>query len=104
MPLVAQLYDLAMEHADKLTPAVIAAMAPATIVVYFVCLIFYRLWLHPLSSIPGPFWNRITFLAEFHYNSTMYKKIDEWHKKYGKFCLVLATLLEAVFSTGRVVR
>ncbi len=55
--------------------------------VYMITLVFYRLWLSPTSSFPGPFMARVTFLYEFYYQwfrtGTYYLKIKEMHDSYG---------------------
>ncbi|KAI0391296.1 cytochrome P450 [Xylariaceae sp. FL0594] len=54
---------------------------------YLTCLWFYRLWLHPLSKVPGPKLAAITYLPEIYHDvirgGKFFIAIDEMHKKYG---------------------
>ncbi|KAI9699827.1 MAG: hypothetical protein M1836_002862 [Candelina mexicana] len=76
--------------------------------IYIFALILYRLWLSPISSFPGPFLARITFMYEFYYQwfgtGTYYLKIKEMHDKYGKTCFRSITLVDAHALAGPIVR
>ncbi|KAM7217009.1 cytochrome P450 [Rhypophila decipiens] len=64
-----------------------AALAAALYSVYFVSLVFYRLFLHPLASFPGPKRAAATYLYEGYHdvvrNGQYTFRIAELHKKYG---------------------
>jgi hypothetical protein len=56
----------------------------------------YRRYFHPLAKVPGPFWPAVTTLAQTYHNGNYYKKIEEYHKKYGMnafFCLLTISLI-----------
>lgn len=59
--------------------------------VYFITLISYRLFLHPLAKFPGPKLAAITRYYEAYYdivqNGQYIFKIEELHKKYGELPL-----------------
>ena len=67
--------------------ALIAAF-PLTIIVYYFFLFFYRLFLHPLSHIPGPWLPAMSYLPEFYWNCVkdgqLPDQLAKWHDKYGK--------------------
>lgn len=60
-----------------------------TTVIYLVSLILYRLYLHPLSGVPGPRLAAITSWYETYYDlfkapgGQYWNKLDELHKSYG---------------------
>jgi hypothetical protein len=58
-------------------------------ITYLTSLIVYRLYLSPLAAFPGPFLARTTHWYEFYYTYVQtgmyYKKVAEFHAKYGKF-------------------
>jgi hypothetical protein len=43
----------------------------------------YRRFFHPLAKVPGPFLPAVTTLVQSYYNGNYFKKIEEYHKKYG---------------------
>lgn len=51
--------------------------------------IFNRLYLHPLSNIPGPKLAAVTKWYQFYYDviegGTFVRKLPEWHRKYSRF-------------------
>lgn len=51
----------------------------------------YRAYFHPLSHVPGPKLAAITRLYIFYYNviedGGFYLRLDELHKKYGRFVI-----------------
>jgi cytochrome P450 len=55
--------------------------------VYLIYLIFYRLYLSPISHIPGPKLAAVTFWYEYYYDVVNYGqyifKIRDLHKQYG---------------------
>lgn len=56
----------------------------------WLCIIVYRITLHPLAKFPGPKLAGATFWYEFYYdvwpNRYRYMwKIEELHKKYGEY-------------------
>lgn len=54
-----------------------------------VCLIAYRLFLHPLSEYPGPFLAKITDLHSTYYAWAGTRHLDllKQHDKYGNYLL-----------------
>jgi hypothetical protein len=66
-----------------------AAVFLALIGVYTLSLAIYRLWLSPLSKIPGPKLAALTGLYEFYWDCLkvgQYKwRIEEMHEKYGNY-------------------
>lgn len=67
-------------------PAVIGA-----VVAYYGTLVFYRLFLHPLSRFPGPKLAAISRWYEAYYDVVLggqyTVKIAELHRKYGRYTL-----------------
>lgn len=61
----------------------------ASLVVYSVALVIYRLYFHPLASIPGPILAAATGWVEAYYElfhgdgGEFLLKYREWHQKYG---------------------
>lgn len=55
--------------------------------VYLVAISYYRVFLHPLAKVPGPWLAATSHLLEFYYDVVkdgQYPvKIKEWHGKYG---------------------
>lgn len=72
--------------ADSFT-ALIAAVAAYSFVAYFVLRVIYRIYLSPLSSIPGPRLAAATGLYEAYFDLVkdgQYPwRIREMHRKYG---------------------
>ncbi|KAH6661748.1 cytochrome P450 [Halenospora varia] len=68
----------------------------------------YRLFFHPLSKVPGPFWARVTELwrTSRYFNSTWHEDVLEIHRKYGlvvrlspnEVSVVSPELIKAVYS------
>ncbi|KAM7191813.1 cytochrome P450 [Rhypophila sp. PSN 637] len=54
---------------------------------YHLCLGIYRIWFHPLSGIPGPWYMAASHLPEFYYDvvlgGKLFHAIDAVHEKYG---------------------
>lgn len=69
------IFDGLLEPFNLLLTAVVALLSTAV----------YRLYLHPLSHIPGPFLARLTslWLYRVSYTGTEASTIDALHKKYG---------------------
>ncbi|KAL3476805.1 cytochrome P450 [Aspergillus californicus] len=63
---------------------VIASLAFAA-VGQLICTTVYRLFLHPLAKVPGPFLARTSFLYSFWYNlgGQFYLRVEELHEQYG---------------------
>lgn len=61
-----------------------------SIAAYFLTLVFYRLWLHPLSRFPGPKLAAISRWYEGYWdlvhNGQYTFRIAEFHKQYGGYC------------------
>lgn len=59
-------------------------------VVYCASVSFYRIFLHPLAKVPGPWPAATSHLVEFYYDvlrdGQYIAKIKEWHGVYGTFC------------------
>jgi hypothetical protein len=66
----------------------ITTMLAICAVTYLSSLIVYRLYLSPVAAFPGPFLARTTHWYEFYYTyiqtGMYYKKVAEFHAKYGK--------------------
>jgi hypothetical protein len=69
--------------ASLLTPSVLAL-----VVFYFISLVIYRCYLHPLAGIPGPKIAAATGLTEMWYDivkgGQYVFQIEKWHAQYGK--------------------
>ncbi|KAM7203059.1 P-loop containing nucleoside triphosphate hydrolase protein [Rhypophila sp. PSN 637] len=54
---------------------------------YHLCLGIYRIWFHPLSGVPGPWYMAASHLPEFYYGvllgGKLFRAIDAVHEKYG---------------------
>ena len=65
------------------------------IVLYACGLFLYRLYFCPIAAFPGPLLARATFWYEFYHNwvknGQYYRRIEEMHRKYGIFQLILST-------------
>lgn len=65
------------------------AIVTASLVVWIVGLVAYRMFLHPLASFPGPKLAIATYWYEWYYDLVLggqYTfKLKELHEKYGKF-------------------
>ena len=65
----------------------ITALIVLTFCLYAVVLVYYRLYLSPLSKFPGPKIAAITLWTEFYYDAIVggqfQFKIKEWHATYG---------------------
>lgn len=69
---------------EKIPPVLFLGIA-----VYYIYLVFYRWYLHPLSQFPGPRIATATFLYEFYWDYFRHGgyvyEIERMHKKYGMF-------------------
>lgn len=78
-----------MESISKLREVLTWQSIAAVLAVYFATLVFYHLFLDPLSQFPGPKLAAITRYYEAYYdlvqNGQYTFKIIGMHKKYGKF-------------------
>ncbi|KAI0201519.1 cytochrome P450 [Astrocystis sublimbata] len=65
----------------------VAGILASSYVGYILCLWLYRLYLHPLSKIPGPWLAAITYWPEIYHDvirgGKFFLAIDEMHRKYG---------------------
>ncbi|KAF2811147.1 cytochrome P450 [Mytilinidion resinicola] len=63
--------------------AISLALGLSSLTVVGICA--YRLWLHPLSKYPGPFWGKITNLHAAYHSWKGDLHLDMWrcHEKYG---------------------
>lgn len=65
----------------------IAALLVLTFLLYAIVLVYYRLYLSPLSKFPGPKIAAVTLWTEFYYDAIIggqfQFKIKEWHEIYG---------------------
>jgi hypothetical protein len=66
----------------------ILAILALCMVIYLSSLVVHRLYLSPVAAFPGPFLARTTHWYEFYYTyiqtGMYYKKVAEFHAKYGK--------------------
>ena len=66
----------------------VALTVTAALLLYCILLTTYRLYFHPLASIPGPKLAAITYWYEYYYDVTKQGsylwKIIELHRQYGK--------------------
>jgi len=69
-------------------PTVLFSLGVA-LLVWLVIEAFYRRYLHPLAKVPGPFLPAITRYYLWYYTivheGQFYRKIEEWHRKYGGY-------------------
>ena len=67
-----------------------------TVIVYFLILVIYRLYLHPLAKLQGPKLATITRYYEAYYdiveNGQYTFKIAELRRKYGRLATDLASV------------
>ena len=67
----------------------VIVFVPVTTLVYCVTLVFYRLFLSPLASFPGPKLGAATLWYEYYYDIVQEGqwtfKIQDLHKQYGMF-------------------
>lgn len=70
-----------------LSTSFLAAAAAAVLVFWTACLVIYRIFLHPLASVPGPPLAAVTRLYALYFNLfkgyTFYLEIERLHKVYG---------------------
>jgi hypothetical protein len=61
---------------------------PVAVLLWIVIVVTYRLYLHPLSHIPGPRAAAATDLYKTYFNATggskFYLQIEKLHQKFGK--------------------
>jgi len=76
---------------SSMTWADLAVIFLLSALTYYVALIVYRLWFHPIADFPGPFLARTTFWYEFYYSyvrvGAYYLKVKEMHEKYGTYAI-----------------
>lgn len=93
-----------MVNVQTLASPVVACVE--AILAWVICLAVYRRFLHPLSRIPGPFWNSITRLPAFCYNviydGQYYKKVEQYHAQYGLSNISLKTYLHPLTRLSQV--
>ncbi|KAK4494480.1 hypothetical protein PRZ48_014778 [Zasmidium cellare] len=67
--------------ASTTSPVILAAAILATPIAY----VIYHVYFHPLASIPGPFWARLTrlWITKHSWDGDMNTTMMELHKKYG---------------------
>jgi hypothetical protein len=67
----------------------IAASAGAAFVIYYVGLIIYRLYFHPLAKFPGSKLAAASLWYEFYYDVVLRGKfiwkLQEMHERYGEY-------------------
>lgn len=83
--------DGKMALLSSITWAGLAAIFLLFALTYYVALIVYRLWFHPIANFPGPLLARTTFWYEFYYSyirvGAYYLKVKEMHEKYGTYAI-----------------
>jgi hypothetical protein len=83
--------DCKMALFSSMTWADLAVIFLLSALTYYVALIVYRLWFHPIADFPGPFLARTTFWYEFYYSyvrvGAYYLKVKEMHEKYGTYAI-----------------
>jgi len=86
--------DGKMALLSSITWAGLAAIFLLSALTYYVALIVYRLWFHPIADFPGPPLARATFWYEFYYSyirvGAYYLKVKEMHEKYGPYAIHFA--------------
>ncbi|EME86913.1 uncharacterized protein MYCFIDRAFT_151905 [Pseudocercospora fijiensis CIRAD86] len=67
------------------TPLSLLTLLPVALAVYFVGIVVYRLYLHPLAKYPGPFLAKITDLHQTYHALKGDRHLEFWrcHEKYG---------------------
>jgi hypothetical protein len=72
-----------------LTSITLAGGAGAALVIYYVSLIVYRLYFHPLAKFPGSKLAAASLWYEFYYDVILRGKfvwkLQEMHERYGKY-------------------
>lgn len=72
-----------------LTVSLIATAAGVTSILYYIGLIIYRLYFHPLAKFPGPKLAAASLGYEFYYDVILRGKfmwrIQEMHRQYGEY-------------------
>ena len=65
----------------------LAAAIAALCVLWLAGTILYRIYVHPLAGVPGPFWAKITSFYGFYFNmvrgGTYYREVERLHGKHG---------------------
>src|SRR5277367_5677799 len=76
----------------------------AGIIAWFIGVVGYRAFFHPLAKVPGPPLAALTYLYIFYYNigktSRLYAQIEKLHERYGTLsqvhqrlgCLLIASI------------
>lgn len=64
----------------------LATVAVALAIIYSIGLAVYRIYFHPLSKYPGPFWAKVTPFYDFYqaYSEHRAHNILALHNKYGQ--------------------
>ena len=74
-------------HRVPMASPSLTRVAIAALVIYWVGLVLYRLFFHPLARFPGPRWAAVTSWYEAYYEivkkGQYSKKISQLHDKYG---------------------
>ncbi|OJJ39848.1 hypothetical protein ASPWEDRAFT_49717 [Aspergillus wentii DTO 134E9] len=74
-----------MDSSSHLLSLLAIFLACAT-VVNAICVVFYRLFFHPLANIPGPLFARVSYFYSFWYNlhrGRFYLQVHKLHEEYG---------------------
>ncbi|OJD15879.1 hypothetical protein AJ78_03897 [Emergomyces pasteurianus Ep9510] len=65
----------------------VASSVTSAAIIWYAAVVVYRLYFHPLATIPGPWLARATHLYCFYYNCILggrfYLEVERMHKKYG---------------------
>ena len=83
-----ELLDISIQGFKPFSLLGMLTLFPVAYFTYFLLLVVYRLYLHPLAHIPGPKFPAATYLAEYYYNDIkdgrLTEYLNKWHDKYGK--------------------
>ncbi|PVI01276.1 cytochrome P450 [Periconia macrospinosa] len=107
-------FDEQPKYLHSLSLSQVSIFLALCLITYICSLVIYRLYLSPVAHFPGPFLARTTHWYEFYYNyvrtGMYYKKIAEFHEKYGPVVRVTpeeihvrdSTMYQDLFVTGAV--
>ncbi|ETS84510.1 hypothetical protein PFICI_02535 [Pestalotiopsis fici W106-1] len=71
-------------------------LSAASLLIYRIALIFYRLWFHPLRKVPGPWLNAassLPFRYQHHIQATWTRQTRDMHMRYGSVVRIAPDVL-----------